>query len=90
VYRTLRELVMSYLEHYYNPRKEKTLRGYSRPVNLARFDPIGWMIAEKDNWAIPEYLCTLAHTPVFPPGLVPRKRHVDNRLFVAGLTGRIR
>ena len=53
VYRTLRELVMSYFEHYYNLRREKTLRNYSRPVNLRRFDRIGWMTAEEDVWAIP-------------------------------------
>ena len=29
---------MSYFEHYYNLRREKTLRRYSRPVNLRRFD----------------------------------------------------
>ena len=51
VYRTLRELVMSYFEHYYNLRREKTLRNYSRPVNLRRFDRIGWMTAEEDVWA---------------------------------------
>src|SRR5690242_9488678 len=60
VYRTLRELVMSYFEHYYNLRKEKTLRRYSRPVNLARFDSIGWMTSEDDVWAIPDYLCEVA------------------------------
>ena len=48
VYRTLRELAMSYFEHYYNLRKEKTLRRYSRPVNLRRFDSIHWMTAEED------------------------------------------
>jgi hypothetical protein len=90
VYRTLRELVMSYLEHYYNLKGEKTLRGYSRPVNLTRFDSIGWMTAKEDVWAVPEYLCTIAHTPVFPKGLVPRQRHVDDRLFAAGLVGRVR
>ena len=37
VYRTLRELAMSYFEHYFNLAGEKTLRGYSRPVNLTRF-----------------------------------------------------
>jgi hypothetical protein len=88
VYRSLRELVMSYFEHYYNPRKEKTLRRYSRPVNLARFDGIGWMTAEADVWAIPEYLCTIAHTPVLAqrPGM--RLGRVDDRLFHAGLLGR--
>jgi len=38
VYRTLRELAMSYFEHYYNLRGEHTLRAYSMPVNLARLD----------------------------------------------------
>ncbi len=38
VYATIRELAMSYFEHYYNAAGEKTLRAYSRPVNLARFD----------------------------------------------------
>jgi len=88
VYRTLRELAMSYFEHYYNLRKEKTLRRYSRPVNLKRFDPIGWMTAEDDVWAIPEYLCTIAHTPLLPDGLPARLGRVDERLFAAGLVGR--
>src|SRR6266704_1444147 len=58
VYRTLRELAMSYFEHYFNLRAEKTLRTYSRPVNLRRFDRMNWMTAEEDVWTVPEYLCT--------------------------------
>src|ERR1019366_7016533 len=85
VYRTLRELVMSYFEHYYNLRREKTLRNYSRPVNLRPFDRIGWMTAEEDVWAIPEHLCTIRHTPVMPSRLVPHLGRVDARLFAAGL-----
>jgi len=88
VYRTLRELAMSYFEHYYNLRKEKTLRRYSRPVNLKRFDSIGWMTAEEDVWAIPEYLCTISHTPVLAPKLVSRLGRVDERLYASGLFGR--
>ena len=88
VYRTLRELAMSYFEQYFNLRREKTLRGYSRPVNLRRFDGIGWMFAEEDVWAISEYLCTLSDTPVVPPRLVRHLGRVDARLFAAGLLGR--
>jgi hypothetical protein len=88
VYRTLRELAMSYFEHYYNLRKEKTLRRYSRPVNLKRFDSISWMTAEQDVWAIPEYLCTIAHRPLLPPAIARRLGRVDDRLFAAGLVGR--
>jgi hypothetical protein len=87
VYRTLRELVMSYFEHYYNLRREKTLRKYSRPVNLERFDAVGWMTAEEDPWVIPEYLCTISHTPVLSPRLDKDLSRVDARLFAAGLVG---
>src|SRR5271165_7636466 len=70
VYRTLRELAMSYFEHYFNLRKEKTLRNYSRPVNLRRFDGMAWMTAEEDVWPVPEYLCTISHTPLLPGRVV--------------------
>ena len=53
VYRTLREMVMSYFEHFFNPAGEKTLRTFSRPVNLGRFDRIGWETREGDVWEVP-------------------------------------
>ncbi|MGO9231788.1 MAG: hypothetical protein ACLQKA_21560 [Bryobacteraceae bacterium] len=90
VYRGLRELAMSYFEHYYNLRREKTLRNYSRPVNLRRFDTIHWMTAEEDVWAIPEYLTTIRHTPLIGPRVVRRLGRVDDRLFAAGLVGLVR
>jgi len=88
VYRTLRELAMSYFEHYYNPAREKTLRTYSRPVNLTRFDRIQWMTAEEDVWAIPEYLTTIAHRPLLLPRVIPKLGRVDDRLYHAGRLGR--
>jgi hypothetical protein len=87
VYRGLRELVMSYFEHYYNPKGEKTLRRYSRPVNLARFDRIGWMTAEEDLWAIPEYLMVVSHTPLLTPAIERRLTRMDDRLYRAGMLG---
>ncbi len=89
VYRSLRELVMSYFEHYYNLRREKTLRRYSRPVNLQRFDGRHWMTAEEDVWMVPEYLCEIAHTPLLPPAVEARLSRVDARLFAAGKLGRV-
>jgi hypothetical protein len=87
VYRTLRELAMSYFESYFNLKKEKTLRRYSRPVNLRRFDLMQWMTAEEDVWMIPEYLCEIAHRPLLTPRLAARLGRVDDRLFAAGLVG---
>jgi hypothetical protein len=87
VYRTLRELAMSYFEVYFNLERQKTLRKYSRPVDLRRFDAMDWMTCEEDPWAIPEYLCTIAHTPLVSKRTAKRLRLVDDRLFAAGLVG---
>jgi hypothetical protein len=87
VYRTLRELAMSYFEHYYNPRGEKTLRTYSRPVNLKRFDRIGWMTSEADQWAIPQYLLEIRHFRLLTPAMARHLSRMDDRLFAAGRLG---
>jgi hypothetical protein len=87
VYRTLRELAMSYFEHYYNPAREKTLRSYSRPVNLKRFDSIHWMTVEEDVWAIPEYLTVIAHRPLLRAPVAAKLGRVDDRLYRAGRLG---
>jgi hypothetical protein len=89
VYRSLRELAMSYFEHYYNLRREKTLRTYSRPVNLRRFDRRSWMTAEEDIWYVPEYLCEVAHTPLLDRTQIRNLTRMDRRLFEAGLRGRV-
>lgn len=89
LYRDLRELVMSYFEHYFNLSAEKTLRRYSRPVNLSRFDRIHWMTAERDVWEIPEYLLSISHRELLPKGLERRLARVDDRLFNAGRVGSV-
>ena len=89
VYRTLRELAMSYFEHYYNPSGEKTLRGYgARPVSLQRFDPkVDWRTSGDNVWAVPEYLCEIAHRPVLPEPAAKRRYRMDRRLYDAGFVG---
>ena len=84
IYRTLRELALSYFEDYFNLKGEKTLRRYSRPVNLSRFDSMGWMTAEEDVWAVAEYLVDIPHTAMFRSN---RRMFVDRRLFDAGMVG---
>jgi hypothetical protein len=88
VYRNLRELAMSYFEHYFNHSREKTLRNYSRPVNLSRFDRMGWMTAEADLWLISDHLASIPHVSLLRNGAGRRLARVDDRLFAAGLTGR--
>jgi hypothetical protein len=89
VYRSLRELAMSYFEHYYNPDGEKTLRTYSRPVNLRRFDRIDWMTAEQDLWTISDYLFTIPHKRLLTAGNVRNLNRMDARLMAAGKVGAV-
>ena len=90
VYRSIRELVMSYFEHYFNLRREKTLRRFSRPVNLGRFDKTEWMTAEEDLWYLIEYLLTIHHQGILSPAAARHLTRVDRRLFEAGKVGMVR
>lgn len=85
VYRTLRELAMSYFEHYFNLKGERTLRGYGRPVNLARFDRINWMTSEEDLWPIAEHLEGIPHVSLLTPAIARKLSQMDALLKAAGL-----
>jgi hypothetical protein len=61
VYRSLRELAMSYLHEYANRRGHKTLRRYSRPLDLRRVDPDLWITNGKNCWDIAEALDEMPH-----------------------------
>jgi len=88
LYRTIRDLVLSYFESYFNLRREKTLRRYSRPVNLSRFDERNWMTAEDDLWDIPEHLVSIRHETLLDARTLANLGPVDRRQFLAGLVGR--
>ena len=89
VYRSVRELVMSYFEGYINLRGDRTLRAYSRPVDLARFDRRhpGWMTTVGDLWWIAEHLVGVRHTPLLSRAMIRRLHRVDRRSLAAGLVG---
>jgi len=87
VYRTLRELALSYFDHYYNLRGERTLRAYAGPVNLARLDGDDWMTSEEDVWCVPELLIEAKHYPLFPHRVARGLPRLDRRSFEAGMHG---
>ena len=87
VYRTLRELALSYFDLYYNLRGERTLRAYAGPVNLTRLDGQGWMTAEEDVWCVPELLIEARHYPLFPHRVARALPRLDRRSFEAGMHG---
>ena len=61
VYRTLRELAMSYFHEYTNRRNHKTLREYSVPFDLRRIDTSVWVSGEKHCWSVAEKLDEIRH-----------------------------
>lgn len=90
IYRTLRELALSYFENYYNLRGERTLRAYSRPVNLARLDSKHWMTSEEDVWCVPEALIAARHYALFPDKVARTLTRLDRRSFEAGMHGSVK
>ncbi len=88
IHPTIRSLVLSYFESYFNLRRQKTLRRYSRPVNLTRFDAMDWMTSDEDLWDIPDYLAGIRHRRLLPARIEKRLSPVDRRMFEAGLVGR--
>ncbi|MBV9572556.1 MAG: hypothetical protein JOY93_00770 [Acidobacteriales bacterium] len=88
VYRSLRELALSYFDTYFNLRRERTLRTYSRPVSLARFDQQRWEITNKPLWFIAMYLFEVHHYKLLSPAMIKKLHRIDERLFRAEITGR--
>jgi len=77
IYNSIRELVMSFFHEYTNKKGKKTLRSYSIPVNLARFDKFGWMTSEEDVWYIPDYLTKIKHYKILNKKQIHNLRKAD-------------
>jgi len=87
VYRTIRELMMSYFDVYFNAIGDKTLRGYSVPFDLSRFDRRGWMTTDEDISWIGDALDRARHYRVLTPVQIRALRRADPELVKAGLLG---
>ncbi len=77
VYKSVRELAMSYFHEYTESKGKKVLRSYSRPVDLSRFDARGWMTDEEDVWYVPEYIDNVRHCTILTRSQLSRLRPAD-------------
>lgn len=84
IHKTIRELALSYFESYFNYEGEKTLRGYSKPVSLSRFDKLNWMTTENDLFFIEEYLLKIKHEKLITNSMARRLRRVTPLMKEAG------
>lgn len=87
IHRSLRELVVSYFEPYYNVAREKTLRAYTLPLNLAQFDGAGWMTSDEPLQRIADRLTSARKISLLKDAMARRLSLVDNRSYRAGLVG---
>lgn len=87
VYRTLRELVMTYFENFYSLDGIKTLRSYTRPLNLSRLDVLNWETDERGVAVIEERLHQLRSYPLLTTDMVKRLSPMDERAYQAGMHG---
>jgi hypothetical protein len=67
IYRTLRELALSYFHEWFLPSGEKTLECYSNRLDMRRFGTV-WITAEKDLWEVADALSVLPHHDLVPKG----------------------
>ena len=87
VYRSLRELVMSYFEDYYNVNGIKTLRYYTPPLRLSVYDHTNWMWSDQGADAIEARLYQLRRIPLLSPELAERLSQVDRLSYDSGMLG---
>ncbi|MEY4747358.1 MAG: hypothetical protein RLZZ416_407 [Candidatus Parcubacteria bacterium] len=77
IYRSPRELAMSYFHEYLEWDGRKSLREYSAPFDLTRYAPHEWVIAEEDlDWLV-EALDEARHFPIAPKKILRQTRRAD-------------
>ncbi len=77
VYKSVRELAMSYFHEYFLEKGEKTLRSHSGAIDLSRFDRRQWMTTKDDLWDIYEHLDAVRHYPILTRSQIARLRPAD-------------
>lgn len=87
VYRTLRELIMSYFDFFFNVAGDKSLRSYSLPLDLTRYNSRNWMTTDEDLEYIGDKLDSMKHYPVITEKMIKNLNKASEISLKAGLLG---
>jgi hypothetical protein len=87
VYRSLHELVFSYFEDFFNSAGEKTLRAYTRPLDLRVFEKLDWMVHDQALDSIGEKLDGIRKYKALTGSMIRNLSYADERSVKAGLLG---
>lgn len=87
IHRTVRELIISYFEVFFNAIGEKTMRAYTRPLDLKEFDKLQWEINDESLDAIADKLDKIRRFKPLTPTMIRNLSFADERSVKAGLMG---
>jgi hypothetical protein len=87
IYRSVRELALSFFESYFNVAREKTLRDYAAPLDLARLDRFNWMTSDEHLEEVEKALDRQRVITLISPRMAASFAPVDQRSYDAGLMG---
>jgi hypothetical protein len=87
VYRSLRELIMSYFDFFFNIYGEKSLRSYSLPFDLTSFNNRNWAITDDDLEYIGDKIESLLHLPVVSEKMIKKLNIASDSMLRAGMLG---
>jgi hypothetical protein len=87
VYRSLRELVMSYFDFYFNVAGDKSLRSYSLPLDLSAYNFRHWTTTDEDLEYIGDKLEKIRHYPVIDKEMIKNLKKASDSMVKAGLLG---
>jgi hypothetical protein len=84
VYKSLRELAMTYFEHFVNIHQQKTLVGYTRPMDASRYTHLNWAWDETGaNILYHKYFYGRAAIPLITESMKKRLSPVSERVYKA-------
>lgn len=84
IYKTLREFVLSCFHEYFLDTGKKTLRDYSKPFDLSKFDKQLWQTDPRDVWYLPDALDAAPHISLLTPAQVRSLRKADKLEIALG------
>jgi hypothetical protein len=87
VYRSLRELVMSYFDFFFNIYGEKSLRSYSLPFDLTSFNKRNWATTDEDLEYVGDKIESLYHFPIVTEKMIKKLSIASDSMLKAGLLG---
>ncbi len=87
VYRSLRELIMSYFDFFFNINGEKSLRSYSLPFDLTTFNDRNWTTTDQDLEYIGDKIESLHHFPVVSEKMIRKLSIASTSMLEAGMLG---